>query len=256
VAQREAIANDFEGRNYQSAMRRVMLLADEANRYIDEAKPWQRIKQAGQESAVHGICTQGINLFRVLMTYLAPVLPFTARRAEAFLGLALDDWQALDQPLLNRDINPFEPLLTRIDPVKIEAIIADSRESMQGVSTASAVKPEAFEPLADEIDIATFSRIDLRIARIIKAEAVPNADKLVKLTLDVGSATRTVFAGIKAAYDPVQLQGRMTVVAANLQARKMRFGTSEGMVLAAGDGGDEVFILSPDAGARPGMRVR
>jgi methionyl-tRNA synthetase len=256
VAQRETIANDFEGRNYQSAMRRVMLLADEANRYIDEAKPWQRIKQAGEESAVHGICTQGINLFRVLMTYLAPVLPFTARRAEAFLGLDLDDWQALDQPLLHRDINAFEPLLTRIDPLKIEAIIADSRESMESAAAAGAVKPAVFEPLADEIDLDTFSRIDLRIARIIKAEAVPNADKLVKLTLDIGSTTRTVFAGIKAAYDPAQLQGRMTVMVANLQARKMRFGISEGMVLAAGDGGDEVFILSPDEGASPGMRVR
>ncbi len=256
VAQRETIANDFEGRNYQSAMRRVMLLADEANRYVDEAKPWQKIKQAGQESAVHDICTQGINLFRVLMTYLAPVLPFTARRAEAFLGLDLNDWRALDQPLLDRVINTFEPLLTRIDPLKIEAIIADSRESMQNAAAAGAVKPAAFEPLADEIDLDTFSRIDLRIARIIKAEAVPNADKLVKLTLDIGSTTRTVFAGIKAAYDPAQLQGRMTVMVANLQARKMRFGISEGMVLAAGEGGDEVFLLAPDAGARPGMRVR
>lgn len=256
VAQRETIANDFESRNYQSAMRRVMLLADEANRYIDEAKPWQRIKQVGQESAVHGICTQGINLFRVLMTYLAPVLPFTARRAQAFLGLGLDDWQALDQPLLHGNINTFEPLLTRIDPLKIEAIIADSRESMQSAAVAGAVKPAAYEPLADEIDLDTFSRIDLRIARIIQAEAVPDADKLVKLTLDIGSTTRTVFAGIKAAYDPAQLQGRMTVMVANLQARKMRFGISEGMVLAAGDGGDEVFILSPDAGASPGMRVR
>lgn len=256
VAQRETIANDFAGRNYQAAMRRVMMLADEANRYIDEAKPWQQIKQAGKESAVHGICTQGINLFRVLMTYLAPVLPFTARRAQAFLGLDLDDWRALDQPMLSRDINTFAPLLTRIDPVKIEAIIAHSRESMPSASAAAAAKPAAFEPLADEIDLATFNRIDLRIARIIQAETVPNADKLVKLTLDIGSATRTVFAGIKAAYDPAQLQGRMTVMVANLQARKMRFGISEGMVLAAAGDGDEVFILSPDAGASPGMRVR
>jgi len=255
VAQREAIASDFESRNYQSAMRRVMTLADEANRYIDEAKPWIRIKQEGEKDAVHGICTQGINLFRVLMTYLAPVLPFTARRAETFLGQDINDWQAIDQPLLNCEINTFEPLLTRIDPKKIEAIIEDSRESMQGGSAADGAGPEPFEPLAEEIGIDTFARIDLRIARITKAEAVPDADKLVKLTLDIGNETRTVFAGIKSAYDPADLQGRMTVMVANLQPRKMRFGISEGMVLAAGPGGEDLFILSPDEGAKPGMRV-
>jgi methionyl-tRNA synthetase len=191
----------------------------------------------------------------VLITYLAPVLPFTAGRAGAFLGVETDDWQAIDQPLLGTDINTFEPLLTRIDPLKIEAIIEDSREFMKPISAARDPKPEAFEPLAHEIDIDAFTRVDLRVARIIKAEAVPGADKLLKLTLDIGSETRTVFAGIKSAYDPADLQGRMTVMVANLQPRKMRFGLSQGMVLAAGPGGEDLFILSPDQGASPGMRV-
>jgi methionyl-tRNA synthetase len=256
VAQREAIAADFEGRNFQSAMRRVMLLADEANRYIDDAKPWQRIKLAGEEAAVHEICTQGINLFRVLMTYLAPVLPFTAARSGAFLGLELNHWQAVDQPLLGREINAFVPLLNRIDPVKVAAIIQDSSESLKGTPREAASAAPKIEPLAEEIGIEDFARIDLRIALITRAEAVPEADKLVKLTLDVGSETRTVFAGIKSAYDPSELEGRMTVMVANLKPRKMRFGASEGMVLAAGPGGSEVFILSPDSGATPGMRVK
>ncbi|HLF31385.1 MAG TPA: methionine--tRNA ligase [Xanthomonadales bacterium] len=256
VAQRDAIAADFESRNYQSAMRRVMMLADDANRYIDDAKPWQRIKQAGEEPAVHEICTQGINLFRVLMTYLAPVLPFTAARSGAFLGLEVNQWQAIDQPLLGREINTFVPLLNRIDPVKVAAIIHDSRESLQGTLPTAAGAAEQIEPLAEEIGIEDFARLDLRIALISRAEAVPEADKLVKLTLDIGIETRTVFAGIKSAYDPAELQGRMTVMVANLKPRKMRFGASEGMVLAAGPGGDELFILSPDSGARPGMRVK
>jgi len=255
VAEREAIAADFEGRNYQSAIRRIMALADQANRYIDDGKPWQLIKQEGRQDEVHGICTQGINLFRVLMTYLAPVLPFTAGRAGAFLGVRLEDWQAIDQPLLDRRINAFEPLLTRIDPVKIEAIIADTRKSAGKAADDVAIPAEANEPLADEIGIDTFAQVDLRIARIVNAEAVPEADKLLKLTLDIGTETRTVFAGIKSAYDPAELRGRLTVMVANLKPRKMRFGISQGMVLAAGPGAGEIFILSPDEGARPGMRV-
>jgi methionyl-tRNA synthetase len=253
--QRETIAADFEGRNYQAAIRNVMQLADEANRYIDEAKPWQLIKQEGEMDAVHGICTQGINLFRVLMTYLSPVLPFTAERSAAFLGQSLDSWTSIDEPLLGCEINTFEPLLTRIDPIKIEAIISDSKESAAGKAEDTNKTIIEIEPLADEIDIGTFSKMDLRIARIVKAEQVPEAEKLLKLTLDIGSQTRTVFAGIKSAYEPAELEGRMTVMVANLKPRKMRFGVSEGMVLAAGPGGNELFILSPDEGASPGMRV-
>ncbi|MSQ98583.1 MAG: methionine--tRNA ligase [Xanthomonadales bacterium] len=255
VTQRTAIAAEFEGRNFQAAMRLIMALADEANRYIDEAKPWQRIKQEGELTAVHGICTQGINLFRVLMTYLAPVLPFTAERAAMFLGRELNDWKAIDQPLLDCEIRSFTPLLTRVDPLKIEAIIEDSREAMKALEPAISESTKVLEPLAEEIGIDTFSKVDLRVALIRNAEAVAGADKLVKLTLDLGNETRTVFAGIKSAYEPADLVGRMTVMVANLKPRKMRFGMSEGMVLAASDGSGGVFILSPDSGATPGMRV-
>jgi len=253
---REAIAADFEGRNYQSAIRRIMALADEANRYIDDEKPWQQIKQEGKQEHVHGVCTQGINLFRVLITYLAPVLPFTAHKAAAFLGHDIDDWQALDQPLLDVPVNTFQPLVTRVDPLKIQAMVNDSRESLKPAEAGAASEDaDGIEDIADEITIDDFLKVDLRIARITAAKAVPEADKLLELTLDIGGETRTVFAGIKSAYDPATLVGRHTVMVANLKARKMRFGTSEGMVLAAGPGGKELFILEPDEGATPGMRV-
>jgi len=256
VAAREAIADDFESRNYQSAIRRIMALADEANRYIDEEKPWQRIKEAGREAEVQAVCTQGVNLFRVLITYLAPVLPFTAERAGGFLGRPVDDWSAIDQPLLGVSLNTFQPLLTRVDPLKVERMVEDSRESLQPTAAAAAAKPTpVVEDLAPEITIDDFGRIDLRVARIVAAEAVEGADKLLRLTLDIGSGTRTVFAGIRSAYDPQDLVGRMTVMVANLKPRKMRFGVSEGMVLAAGGGGDGPFILQPDDGAQPGQRV-
>jgi methionyl-tRNA synthetase len=255
VAAREAIAVDFEERNYQSAIRRIMALADEANRYIDEQKPWQAIKEAGREGEVQAVCTQGINLFRVLMTYLAPVLPFTAERAGAFLGVAVDDWSRIEEPLLGAPLNTFQPLLTRIDPVKVNAMIEDSKESLQPAPTEAAQPSTPVADLEPEITIDEFSRVDLRIARIVKAELVEGADKLLRLTLDIGNETRTVFAGIRSAYDPARLEGRLTVMVANLKPREMRFGTSEGMVLAAGPGGNDLFILEPDAGAIPGQRV-
>jgi methionyl-tRNA synthetase len=256
----EAIATEYENRNYQAAIRHIMALADEANRYIDERKPWHLAKQAGKETEVHEICTQGINLFRVLMTYLAPVMPFTAERAGRFLGVALDDWNAVDQPLLDHELATFQALLTRIDPLKIGAIVSASRDSLGG-QQAGTDQPAAggatppVEPLEATIGIDVFRQIDLRIARIVSAETVAGADKLLKLTLDIGNGTRTVFAGIKSAYPPDELPGRMTVVVANLQPRKLRFGLSEGMVLAAGPGGEELFLLSADEGAQPGMRV-
>ncbi len=253
TAARAAIASDFEERNYQSAIRRIMALADEANRYIDEEKPWQAIKEEHRLQEVHDVCTQGINLFRVLMAYLAPVLPFTADRAAAFLGIPLDDWRRIDEPLLGVPLNTFQALLTRIDPIKVKAMIEDSKESLQPAA-ASAPRSKVAE-LAPEITIDDFTRIDLRIARIITAEVVEDADKLLRLTLDIGSETRTVFAGIRSAYDPADLEGRLTVMVANLKPRKMRFGTSEGMVLAAGSGGSDLFILEPDEGATPGQRV-
>ncbi len=255
VAQSEAIASEFENRNYQAAIRSIMALADEANRYIDEHKPWQLVKQEGCEEQVHGICTMGINLFRVLMTYLAPVMPFTADRAGQFLNTDLNCWDAIEQPLLGQDVNTFQALLMRVDPKKVEAIVEASRESMKATAAAADPGRPAVAALADEITIDRFAAVDLRIARIVKAEIVAESDKLLKLTLDIGSETRTVFAGIKSAYQPEQLEGKLTVMVANLKPRKMRFGVSEGMVLAASGGGDGLFILSPDAGAQPGMRV-
>jgi methionyl-tRNA synthetase len=248
---REDVADAFEARNYQAAIRRIMALADEANRYIDEHKPWQLIKQDGAEAEVQAVCSQGINLFRVLITLLAPAIPHTAAKAAAFLDVPVDQWADLEKPLLGRTINAFEPLMARIDPAKVEAMIEASRESL---------KPTVEDPapsldLAEEIGIEDFLKVDLRIARIVEAESVPEADKLLKLTLDLGSETRTVFAGIKSAYQPDQLKGRMTVMVANLKPRKMRFGVSEGMVLAAGSGGADLYLLSPDEGAVPGTRV-
>ena len=251
VDEREAIANDFEARNYQSAIRRIMALADEGNRYIDEHKPWQLNKQEDQQANVQAICTQCINLFRVLMTYLAPVVPFTVAKASELLCTSLDQWSDLDQPLLGVSIKPYQSLMTRVDPVKIEAMIEASKENLESTEEPSAPALD----LADEITIDDFLKVDLRIAKIINAEAVPEAKKLVQLTLDLGGETRNVFAGIKSAYDPADLVGRHTVMVANLKPRKMRFGVSEGMVLAAGDDDSGLYILSPDEGAEPGTRV-
>ncbi len=250
IDQREAIADDFEQRNYQSAIRRIMSLADDGNRYIDDHKPWQLNKQEGQQANVQAICTQGINLFRVLITFLSPVVPFTANAAAEFLGLAVDQWSDLDQPMLDVSVNTFQPLMTRVDPVKIEAMIEASKQDLE---TTTAAAPQL--DLADEINIDEFLKVDLRVAKIINAELVPEADKLLRLTLDIGGATRNVFAGIKSAYDPADLIGRHTVMVANLKPRKMRFGMSEGMVLAAGDDDSGLFILSPDEGAKAGSRV-
>jgi len=251
IDQREAIANDFEQRNYQSAIRRIMALADQGNRYIDEHKPWQLNKQDGQQDNVQAICSQGLNLFRVLITYLAPVVPFTATTAEQFLGVAVDQWSDLDQPMLGVSINTFKPLMTRVDPVKIEAMVEASKQDLETTNAAAAPVLE----LEDEITIDDFKKVDLRVAKIIAAEAVPEADKLLRLTLDLGGEVRNVFAGIKSAYDPADLIGRHTVMVANLKPRKMRFGLSEGMVLAAGSDDSGLFILHPDEGAEAGMRV-
>ena len=200
---------------------------------------------------MQAVCTQGINLFRVLITYLAPVVPFTADIAAKFLGVSLDRWSDLDKPMLDVPINAFLPLMTRVDPLKIEAMIESSRENLQSAEEPAAPALD----LADEIEIGDFLKVDLRIAKIVDAQAVPEADKLIQLTLDIGGETRNVFAGIKSAYDPADLIGRFTVMVANLKPRKMRFGVSEGMVLAAGPGGSDLFILTPDEGAIPGMRV-
>ena len=247
----EPVAAFMEGREYSKAMRQIMLLADAANRYIDEHKPWVMIKDEDRQSEVHGVCTQGINLFRSLMIYLSPVLPAVSDKARAFLGEESWQWSDAATPLLGTSINKFEPLLTRVESKQVENMVEQSKESP---APAKASEAEADEEPTISID--DFMKVDLRIARIEKAEPVEGADKLLKLTLDVGDFKRQVFAGIKAAYAPDALIGRHVIVVANLAPRKMRFGISEGMVLAAGPGGKDIFLLSADDGAVPGMRVK
>ena len=252
----ESIAAEFEKREYSKAVREIMSLADKANVYIDNNKPWVLIKQEGHEAEVQAICTQGINLFRVLMTYLKPILPRTAEKSEAFLNSKLL-WNTLNEPLLDHTINKFKPLMTRIEKKQIDTMVEQSTEHLeQNNKSASASEPLTADPIAEQIEFDDFAKIDLRIAEIIKAELVEGADKLLQLTLDIGGETRNVFAGIKSAYNAEDLIGKHTVMVANLAPRKMRFGVSEGMVLAAGPGGRDLFILSPDDGARPGMRVK
>ena len=252
----ESIAAEFENREYGKAVREIMALADKANVYIDNNKPWVLIKEEGKETEVQAICTQGINLFRVLMTYLKPILPQTALKSEAFLNNELH-WHTLSEPLVAHSINKFKPLMTRIEKEQIEAMVEQSTEHLeQNEKSAPASGPLADDPIASQIQFDEFAKIDLRVAKIIKAEHVEGADKLLQLTLDIGGETRMVFAGIKSAYEPEMLEGRLTVMVANLAPRKMKFGVSEGMVLAAGPGGKELFILSPDDGAQPGMRIK
>jgi methionyl-tRNA synthetase len=259
IAEADTISDKMENREFGHAMRDIMALADKANQYIDEMKPWALAKEEGKEQQVHDICTMGINFFRVLMAYLKPVLPETARQAEAFLNIAPMQWADMATPLLNHDINKFKPLITRIEADKIQAIQQDSKDTMSVTAEpekASQVSKSDHPPIADEISFEDFAKIDLRVAKIIHAEHVEGADKLLKLTLDIGLEQRQVFAGIKSAYSPESLIGKQTVMVANLAPRKMRFGMSEGMVLAAGPGGEDLFILQPDEGAEAGMKVK
>ncbi|CAG7856687.1 methionyl-tRNA synthetase [biofilm metagenome] len=250
----EFIAELYECREFGKAMREIMALADKANAYIDDKKPWLLAKEEGKDTELHEVCTMGLNLFSVLTAYLKPVLPALVKEAEQFLNVASHGWISDIQFLGDHSINAFKPLMTRVDPDKIAAIIEASKETLE--KTADKPKAKQFEPIAETIGIDDFAKLDLRVALIVKAEAIPEADKLLKLTVDIGDETRTVFAGIKSAYQPEDLEGRLTVVLANLAPRKMKFGTSEGMVLAAGPGGKDIFVLSPDSGAVAGMRVK
>ncbi|HID83036.1 MAG TPA: methionine--tRNA ligase [Chromatiales bacterium] len=257
VAASDSIANKYEAREYSHAMREIMGLADRANQYIDEHKPWVLIKQAGEEKTVHDVCSTGLNLFRVLITYLKPVLPKLAADAEAFLNADELNWNSICTPLVAHKINPFKPLMTRVEQDKIDAMTEASKDNLAAVENDKTISgPLADDPISEEINFDDFAKIDLRIAKIIKAEHVEGADKLLQLTLDIGGENRNVFAGIKSAYHPEDLEGKLTVMVANLAPRKMRFGLSEGMVLAAGPGGKDLFILNPDEGAQPGMRVK
>ena len=250
------IAEYYEARQYSRAMREIMALADQANQYINDQEPWVLAKQDGQSSRVQDICTTGLNLFRQLVVYLKPVLPELADKAESFLNVGPLLWSDAANPLLQHGINRFKPLLTRVEKEKVEAMVDESRQQWAQQSAKPAGESVLSEPIAPTIGIDDFAKLDLRIAKIVSAKQVDGADKLLQLTLDIGGETRNVFAGIKSAYKPETLEGRLTVMVANLAPRKMKFGVSEGMVLAAGPGGKDIFILSPDDGAVPGMRVK
>ncbi|HDX8442027.1 methionine--tRNA ligase [Aeromonas hydrophila] len=252
---RTAIAEAYESREFSRAIREIMALADKANRYVDDKAPWVIAKQEGADAELQAVCSVGINLFRVLMAYLKPVMPLLAERAEAFLGETLS-WDGVAQPLTNHQLAPFKALFSRIEPAKIEAMIDASKEDLAKEQAPKASGPLVDDPISETISYDDFAKIDLRVALIKKAEAVPEADKLLKLQLDIGGETRQVFAGIKSAYNPEDLEGKLTVMVANLAPRKMRFGMSEGMVLAAGPGGKDLWILEPQDGAQPGMRVK
>ncbi len=253
----ETIAESYEAREYARAIREIMELADQANQYIDEQQPWVVAKDPEREQELQAICSMGINLFRVLLCYLKPVLPRMAEQAEAFLGEKTPlHWDSPLLPLGNHRIGPFKPLMTRVERDKIEAMLEEAKRDIPAPPPPAASGPLADDPIAPTIEYPDFAKIDLRVAKIVAAEQVAGADKLLRLQLDLGGEQRQVFAGIKSAYTPEQLVGRLTVMVANLKPRKMRFGLSEGMVLAAGPGGSELWLLSPDHGAKPGMRIK
>ncbi|RJG14114.1 methionine--tRNA ligase [Pseudomonas cavernicola] len=258
LAAAPSIGDAYETRDFARAMREIMGLADRANAWIADKAPWSLAKQDGKQDEVHAVCAQGINLFRQLVIFLKPVLPNLAADAEAFLNVAPLTWDDHKTLLANHQLNAFQPLMTRIDASAVAAMTEASKEDLAAAEAAPSGNGElAKDPLAAEIEYDTFAAVDLRVALIVKAEHVDGADKLLRLTLDIGDEQRNVFAGIKSAYkDPAQLEGRLTVMVANLKPRKMRFGMSEGMVMAAGPGGEEIYLLSPDNGAKPGQRVK
>ena len=271
VSAGQEIAEAYERRDTAAAVRDIMALADRANQYIDSQKPWILAKDAANAAAVQSVCTQGLNLFRVLMIYLQPVLPVMAAKSRAFFGESGWSWSSRAQPRLDALIQTYEPLATRLDAKAVAKLVdAPAAEAPatttpaaapagpatgRGSDTATLAAATAVE--GNLISIDDFMRVDLRVARIVEAALVPDADKLLKLTLDVGElGSREIFAGIRAAYEPATLKDRLIVVVANLEPRKMRFGVSAGMMLAAGPGGKDIFLLSPDSGAAPGMRVK
>jgi methionyl-tRNA synthetase len=253
----------YEKREYLKAAKSIMGLADEANQYVNDMKPWELAKREDESSKtkLHEVCTVSLNLFRLLTLYLKPVLPRLAGNVESFLNIPPLQWPDAQKLLLGHSIHPYKHLMTRIEQKQIDAMIEANKPVPAPASDAHSparhaeAQQHATPPVAATISIDDFSKVDLRVAKIISAEHLQGADKLLKLTLDIGSEQRTVFAGIKSAYAPEQLKGRLTVMVANLAPRKMKFGVSEGMVLAAGDG-DGPYLLAPDAGARPGMKVK
>ena len=247
------ITGFYENRKYSQAIVKIMNLADATNAIIDHHEPWKKIKVDASIDEVHQICSFGLNMYLLLIGYLKPVMPELAHKSEKFLNTTIS-WKTLASGKTlpeGHQINKFKPLITRIEKESVDKMIEDSKQD---------TAPVASDPINDEITFDDFAKLDFRVAKIIKAEHVEGADKLLKLTLDLGQLTggvqKSVFAGIKSAYAPEDVEGRLTVVVANLAPRKMRFGMSEGMVLAAGPGDKDIFLLQPDSGAKPGMRVK
>lgn len=263
-AAQDIVANCYENRDYAKGIREIMALADKANKYVDDLAPWVLAKDPANNDKLQEVCTNSINFFKILMTYLKPIMPNLAKDAEAFLGIELT-WNNANTPLVEGTINPFKALFKRIDMKDVTAMVNDSKNDL--VAQAGGVKDdkktkskdkkkeEDDSVIAPQITIDDFAKVDLRVAKILNATAVEGSDKLISLELDIGLEKRHVFAGIRTAYKPEELVGRLTVMVANLAPRKMKFGVSEGMVCAAGPGGKEIFLLSPDSGAQPGMRL-
>lgn len=273
----ESIAADYENCDYNKAMRSIMLLADRANQYVDSKEPWKLRKHADRAAEVRDICTVTLNLYRQLIVYLAPVLPRLADQTGELLTMPIKQWADAQTPLVGTPVQPFKTLLTRVEPTEVTAMIEESKETAPADAQGGTVLPNrpaetaqesrptapvdgpeplAAEPLQPECSYDDFAKVDFRVARVLAAEEIPKAKKLLKLTLSLGGDNRrTVFAGIKSAYKPESLVGRLVICVANLAPRQMQFGTSEGMVVAAGAGGEEIYLLSPDSGAKPGQRV-
>jgi len=248
----DTIAGLYEQRMFSKAMREIMALADQANRYIDDRKPWVLAKESDKAGEVQKVCTQGLNLFRILMIYLKPVLPVMSTKAEAFLNAETVDWNDRNTPLLGNSINSYQALMTRIDNKAVQKMIEASM-----AATPKANAPAENDGGSDaHITIDDVLKVDLRVVDIVAAHHVEGADSLIQITVSLGDSTRNVFAGIKSAYDPATLVGKQAVLVANLKPRKMKFGVSEGMLLAAGPGGEDIYLISPDNGAKAGMQVR
>ena len=241
----EDISNHFKNREYSKAMRKIISLADEANRYLENKKPWIMIKDEALHKEVQSVCTQGLNLFRILMIYLYPVIPEIAINAMKLFNEKEWRWKDLDSPILGKKIKEYRPLLTRIEKKKVENLMTSKEDHSDKITKETG-----------KITIDDFMKVDLRVGIIDEAKEVEGADKLLKLIVNLDKEKRTIFAGIKSAYKVEDLVGRSVVVAANLAPRKMKFGTSEGMILAAGPGGDQIFLLSTDEGAKPGMKIK
>jgi methionyl-tRNA synthetase len=247
------IAECYETRDFGRALREIMHLTDKANQYVNDNKPWEIAKQGGQDTLLHEVCSVSMNLFRLLTLYLKPVLPKLAADVEQFLNIPAMTWADAQTLLTQHTINSYSHLMTRVEQKQVDTMIAANIVETPEPAKAAVT----IVPIADTISIDDFSKIDLRVAHIVNAEHVEGADKLIRLTLDIGEGiTRNVFAGIKSAYDPAQLIGRMTIMVANLAPRKMKFGLSEGMVLAASGDTPGLYILSPDTGATAGMQVK